>query len=134
MDLVAVRRRDVKRLRQYGQPMGVQLPYQHGAKGDPRYPSPTTARAAFGFVLDLVIHVGAAVAAAMAFGVIPAIATFLVASIVHRTILQWAFQTTLGKAVTGLQMIRNDTGTRPTLWDLIKAWIFGVFAIIASAF
>jgi hypothetical protein len=99
-------------------------------------------RTILGFGIDLlVVHLGGAVALAWVFAHTPrlshyaalaAIGGFLALSILHRTLLQWAFGTTLGKALCGLVMIRDDTGGRPTLWSLVKAWLFGAVMLVLT--
>jgi hypothetical protein len=140
-ELVPVRRRDVVRLRQAGPPVGVVLPPTHGDEKDPRYPSPKGLWTTIGFLLDLALHVGAAVGVFRAVTHVPrladyvvalAVAAFLVLSIVHRIFVQWAFRTTLGKGLVGLCLIRDDTGGRPTLWSLVKAWLFGALAVVGT--
>lgn len=138
-ELTPVRRRDARRLREFGPPFGMELPPKHGGKDDPRYPSKAGLRTVLGFAIDLlVVHVGGAVAVGLAFAHVPrlssyavlaGIGAFVALSLVHRTLLQWAFGTTLGKALCGLVMIRDDTGGRPTLWSLAKAWVIGAFTL-----
>jgi hypothetical protein len=138
-ELTPVRRRDVRRLREFGPPFGMELPPKHGGKDDPRYPSKDGLRTVLGFAIDLlVVHIGGAVAVGFAFAQVPklssdavlaGIGAFVGLSIVHRVLVQWAFATTLGKALWGLVMIRDDTGGRPTLWSLVKAWMIGAFTL-----
>jgi hypothetical protein len=86
--------------------------------------------------IDLVIHIGAGVAVAekMAtsnYALVYGFCVFLGLSILHRIFLQRAFHTTLGKALVDLCLIRDDTGDPPTLWSLVKGWLYGV-AITAA--
>jgi hypothetical protein len=141
-ELTAVRRRDVRMLRELGPPLGVELPGKHADSDDPRYPSPRQWRTTLGFALDLLIHVGTAIGVAVALaryrdaepivllGV--GLGTFLALSILNRVLVQWACRTTLGKALVGLCMIRDDTGGRPTLGSLIKAWLFGALTTVLA--
>jgi hypothetical protein len=99
-------------------------------------------RRTIGFAIDLVVHVGGAVGVALALTHVPrlahyasyqlpaAVGTFLALSIVHRVVVQWACQTTVGKALGGVCLIRDDIGGRPTLWSLAKEWLFGAVAAI----
>ncbi|GAA1978586.1 hypothetical protein GCM10009754_63340 [Amycolatopsis minnesotensis] len=140
---MAVRRRDVKRLREYGPPAGYAPRGKHGEDCDPRYPSPKSWRIWLGFVIDLVLHVGGGVGAALAVAKVPklepyagnavviGIGAFVVLSLVHRVFVQWAVTTTLGKALCGLRLVRDDTGGRPTLWRLTKDWLLGLFVIVS---
>ncbi|MFL6144278.1 MAG: hypothetical protein ACJ72N_20745 [Labedaea sp.] len=140
--LVPVRRRDAIRLREYGPPPGVTLPAKHGGEGDPRYPSPHRLRSGLGFGIDLVLHVACATVGFLAIARVPGVAlglsllaipvTFIAASIVHRIFVQRLCHTTLGKAITGLCLIRDDSGGPPTLWSLTKAWLIGTLTLIAS--
>lgn len=142
-ETVAVRRRDVKRLREYGPPGNYQPRGKHGGKDDPRYPSPTGWRVGLGFFIDLLLHAGGGAGAALAVTKVPkleqyagnavviGIATFVALSLVHRIFVQWAVTTTLGKALCGLRLIRDDTGGRPTLWRLTKDWLLGVFIVVS---
>jgi RDD family len=140
--LVAVRRRDVRRLRESGPPPGVELPPKHGGKDDPRYPSPHALRFGLGFTIDLALHLACAVAVAVAvsrnhalpLGVILAAgpATFIAVSVIHRIFVQRIVHTTLGKALTGVRYIRDDTGGPPTLGSLTKAWFTGTLMAILN--
>jgi hypothetical protein len=137
--VATVRRRDLRRAQQIG--LSVDLPVDHGAQGDPRYPSPRRLRKVLSFVIDLVVHLSLAtvIAATVAphdpgrfllFWLIGLIGV----SIVDRILVQWASQATLGKALTGLRMIRDDTGGRPSWWLLTKAWLLGLIMILGSIF
>lgn len=137
-----VRRRDVRLLQQNGPPPGISIPAKHGRTADPRYPSPTTFRFGVAFTVDLLLHLAAAIGALVAIARLPtgpglypilgAVGTYVVLSIVNRVFVQWAFQATVGKALVGLCMIRDDTGGRPTLWSLIKLWLLGIFGAIMT--
>lgn len=139
--LVTVRRRDVRRLLESGPPRGVALPAKHGGDDDPRYPSPHSFRFGLGFTIDLVLHLACAVGMVVVsrdhtlpFGVIllAGPATFVAVSIVHRVIVQRVAHTTLGKALTGVQYLRDDTGGAPTLGALTKAWFTGALMAILN--
>jgi hypothetical protein len=140
-DLVPVRARDARRLREYGRPLDVELPTRHGDSGDPRYPSPHTLRRNLGFILDLLVHLAIAVgvtvlflrdAALSRYAWLAAPGAFLAVSIIHRILIQRALHTTLGKGLLGVRLIRSDTGGAPTLWSLAKAWLLGTVVIIAT--
>ncbi|MGW5714990.1 RDD family protein [Amycolatopsis sp. NPDC003865] len=141
--LRVVRRRDLVRLRRSGPPPGVSVPPAHADGRDPRYPSPRALRELLGALLEFVVHVGVAVASAVVVQRTPAatptavtltvIGTFLVVSFADRVIAQRVFAASLGKALLGLRVIRYDTGGGPTLWPLVKQWLFG-FAVVFSLF
>ncbi|MGH3736019.1 MAG: RDD family protein [Micromonosporaceae bacterium] len=136
-DLTAVSAAD---LRLPPPPGDVELPDEHGAAGDPRYPSPVFGRTVLAIALDAVLHLGLATAvflvARTAVGTGTAVLYFLGVwiglSLLHRIVVQRIFQTTLGKAVTGLRMIREDTGGRPTLWLLVRAWFRGLWSLLEA--
>jgi uncharacterized RDD family membrane protein YckC len=143
---MSVRRRDLRRPPVITSPRD--LPAEHGAEDDPRYPSPTKCRAALSFVLDLVAHLAIAYAVTVAllksqlagsaprdgFVVVVGVAiVFVVVSIVDRVFVQWMFQATIGKMVTALRVIRSDTGGRGTFWLYVRDWLLGVFGILAAA-
>jgi hypothetical protein len=132
---MAVRRRDLRGPAWYGP-----VPGLHGAAGDPRYPSPRTLRGGIAFTVDFLLHAAGAIGIAIALGHVPRLATyavaggvgaFLVLSFAHRVFAQWAFRATLGKALCGLCLIRDDTGGRPRLWPLTRDWLLGIFAVLA---
>ncbi|MEV0838348.1 RDD family protein [Actinocatenispora sera] len=113
----------------------------HGAAGDPRYPSPRELRKVLSFVLDLVLHlaIGVGIAAAMirlgqpaVVGAVAGLVGFVVASAVHRIAVQRLTSATLGKAITGLRIIRDDTGGPATTGLLVMQWLFGVILIVAG--
>jgi uncharacterized RDD family membrane protein YckC len=135
VDVVPVRRRDLR------QPAWIGAgPSKRGSKGDPRYPSPTGLRQMLSFLIDLVVHLSIPFAVGYTLYmrqpgftsgqfILVWAAGFLALSILDRIFVQWATQATIGKAITALRVIRDDTGARPTLWQLVKAWFFGIFAI-----
>lgn len=136
-DLTVVRVDDLRALRE--SPPDDDLPDVHGAAGDPRYPSTSFLRMMLGFVMDLALHLGIATIVVLvavsqdlvgwsAIGIF--LGTFFGLSIVHRVFVQWLCHTTLGKWVTGLRVIREDTGGRPTLWLLTRAWLRGLWSTL----
>lgn len=137
--LTTVRRADVRRLARSGPPPGW-LPRWHATEGDRRYPGTRRLRKGFAFAIDLVLHLGLGVAvivalagrlgAPVALGV--GIATFLAASILDRIVLQRLCGATVGKLITGVCLIRTDTGGPPTTKSLVVAWFVGVFVIVAN--
>lgn len=137
-----VRRRDARRLVESGPPRGVVLPLKHGGQDDPRYPSPHSFRFGVGFTVDLVLHLACAVAAVVIVSRVDTLpfavillagpATFIAVSVAHRIFVQHAIHTTLGKALTGVRYIRDDSGGPPTLGSLTKAWFTGVLVGIAN--
>lgn len=137
--LTLVRRADVRRLATSGVPAGW-LPPVHATEGDRRYPSPRRLRQGFAFAIDLVLHLGLGIAvgialagrlgAPVALGV--GAGTFLALSILDRIVLQRLCAATVGKLVTGVCLIRTDTGGPPTTKSLVSAWFMGVFVIVAN--
>nr|CEL22269.1 hypothetical protein [Kibdelosporangium sp. MJ126-NF4]CTQ93051.1 hypothetical protein [Kibdelosporangium sp. MJ126-NF4] len=134
-----MRRRDLH------QPVMVtgEVPAVHGANNDPRYPSKRALRMILSFLIDLAVHIGVPVGVAYAldmrepgltsgqFGMV-CVLGFLALSILDRIFLQWAARVTVGKVVTALRTIREDTGGRPTFGMLVKAWLWGIFAAISA--
>jgi hypothetical protein len=141
-ELEAVRRRDVRRLRELGPPPGVRLPDRHAGTGDPRYPSPRQWRSVLSFTIDLLTHAGIALGVAVALAryghatplviLSAGVGTFLALSIADRVVVQWAGRSTVGKALVGLCLIRDDTGGRPTFGSLVKAWFLGALATVLA--
>ncbi|HET9138315.1 RDD family protein [Actinophytocola sp.] len=141
-ELTAVRSRDLRRLREYGPPPGAVLPEKHGGKDDPRYPSPTTLRWGLAVAIDLLLHLHFAVVAVVAVSRVPDVslgllllagpATFIAVSILHRVFVQRMLHATLGKAVTGIRYVRDDTGGRPTLGSLARTWFTGALAAVLN--
>ena len=106
----------------------------HGADGDPRYPSPRNLRRALAFMVELLLHFSVGVAAFYGTQHIPkldnliglwALLAWIAASLIDRVLIQWAFCTTIGKAIFGLRVVRKDGG-RPRLGQLIIAWLVGL--------
>jgi uncharacterized RDD family membrane protein YckC len=121
---------------------------KHGAKDDPRYPSPRQLRSVLSFVIDLVAHLGLAFliafviryqldavlgSAANLFLVAAALVLFVLISFVDRVLVQCIFGATLGKAVIGLRVIRDDTGGPGTLWLFLRDWLLSVLTIVGAA-
>jgi uncharacterized RDD family membrane protein YckC len=116
-------------------PQQAQHPAQpHGAEEDPRYPSPRNLRRALAFTFELLLHFGLGVAAFYGTQHIPkldnliglwALLAWIAASLLDRVLIQWAFCTTIGKAIFGLRVVRKDGG-RPRLGQLIVAWLVGL--------
>jgi uncharacterized RDD family membrane protein YckC len=104
---------------------------EHGSKGDPRYPSPKTLRVSCAITLDFLVHLGLLVGSfvyfkhttALAnFPTVPAIGVWMGSSFLHRTVIQWIFQATLGKALFALRIVRRTDGRRVRFWDLVLTW------------
>jgi len=137
--LTVVRRADVRRLAESGPPMGW-LPKVHGTDGDRRYPGRRTLRRRLAFTIDLVLHIGIAVAVIVALaarlGIGVALGAgfgaFLALSILDRIVLQRSCQATVGKLLTGVCLIRSDTGGPPTTKSLVVAWFMSLIAIVAT--
>ncbi|RZS37762.1 RDD family protein [Herbihabitans rhizosphaerae] len=138
-----VRYSDLRRLRSEPALQNANIPVAHGDDNDPRYPSKTTLRRVLGFIVDLALHWGIGIGAFLAMKKVPALEKFadkawlglflgfLLASIVHRIFVQRLVYTTLGKAIFGVRYIRSDTGGPPTLWSLVKEWLFGILRFLA---
>ncbi|HWE92300.1 MAG TPA: RDD family protein [Pseudonocardiaceae bacterium] len=121
-------------------PADVRPGMEHGSDKDPRYPSPRRLRRALGFTIDFVLHAGVLVGAGYLSQRTPALANlagiwalvaWMAVSFVHRVLIQWPSQTTLGKAIFGLCLIRKDDGGRPRFGQLVKAWFAGIWAGIS---
>ncbi|HJP75701.1 MAG TPA: RDD family protein [Pseudonocardiaceae bacterium] len=113
----------------------------HGSAGDPRYPSPRTLRRTLGFTVDLLLHLGCAVGAFFGSKHVPslshlptvwAIVAWFVVSFVHRVLIQWATQASLGKALFGLRLVRPVDGGRVGFGMLVKAWLVSIWATILT--
>ncbi|HEU5107655.1 MAG TPA: RDD family protein [Micromonosporaceae bacterium] len=133
-DLVPVRRRDLRRLRRHGPPPGVELPARHADEGDPRYPSRRRFRYGLSIAIDVVMHLFWAF---LTIGILledpdrsdlviflGGFAAYFAVSFVNRVLVQRAAHATLGKALTGLRTIRDDTGDPPTLRTLAQYWLY----------
>lgn len=124
LDIVAVRWRELPQRR------------------DPTIPRPehrVSPRHVLGFAIDLALHASAGAGAYLALPTLPGLhriaataAAFVLASILHRVLVQWIVRTTLGKALAGLVMIREDSGRRPTLWCTLRAWLISAGVIIGG--
>ena len=111
-----------------------EAPIVHGSDGDPRYPSPRKLRRALAFVVDTLLHLGIGAAAFFGTKHIPALdnliglwalIAWIGSSLIDRVLIQWAFATTVGKAIFGLRLVRKDGG-RPKLGRLMIAWLVGL--------
>lgn len=109
----------------------------HGVDGDRRYPSPRRLRRVTASIVDFALHGTVAIAAGLwteqvrSLADLPGVWTLIVwilASFVHRTVIQWTLGTTLGKAVCGLCLIRKEDGRRPRFDQLVKAWLASAWA------
>jgi hypothetical protein len=92
------------------------------------------------FVLDLLVHIAVGLAVWNEFvhsphppwnPIMSGVLAGAAASFVHRTFIQRLFRTTLGKALFGLRL-RQEDGSYPTLWQLIKQWLAGAFLTVAA--
>lgn len=110
----------------------------HGAEGDPRYPSPRQLRRAVAFAVDFLLHFGCGVGTFYGTQHIPALDNliglwallgWIAASLINRVLIQWAFATTVGKAIFGLRVVRKDGG-RPRLGQLVIAWLVGLTYVV----
>jgi uncharacterized RDD family membrane protein YckC len=139
--LVRVRRRDLRRLQQYGPPPDAVLPPTFAAKGDPRFPSSRLLRSCLAFVIDFALHFGAAAGTLWAFHhlsaltsfhlvLLPVLGAWILASVLNRIFVQRGMQATVGKAALGLRVIRDDTGMRPGLGLLARKWFQSLGAAI----
>lgn len=127
-------------MRQYGELRGVSANLPYGAPRDPRYPSPRRLRRFLAFLIDVAVHVGGAVAAyeslawlpedAYGLAIVAAVMMYIGLSFVHRTFIQRLCHATVGKALTGLYVIRDDTGAPATLGLLTAQWFTGVLYIV----
>lgn len=137
--VTTVRLKDIKQLKR-SDPIP-NPPKYHGHANDPRYPSPAGWRTVFGFTIDLVIHLAVTAGVLvlllkrdLATGVLVAlcVGAFCVVSFVHRVFVQWVVQATVGKLVTGLRVIDENTGGRENLGSLAWAWLAGVFYFVVG--
>ncbi|QBJ95202.1 hypothetical protein ERC79_03935 [Rhodococcus sp. ABRD24] len=116
-------------------------PSKHGEADDPRYPSPRQLRQVIAFVVDLFLHIAVGVVAMIVCLDIPAVADWaplalpigwILASLLQRVVAQRIFHTTIGKALTGLCVIRPSDGQWPTLGYLLKWWLIGAFDVLST--
>lgn len=98
-------------------------------------------RRCLSFTVDLLITLGIGVGVFFVGTRVPALATYptldalgalIIWSFLNRTIIQWVFRATIGKALFGLVLIRRTDGERPTFWLLVKAWFAGSVAGVAA--
>jgi hypothetical protein len=90
--------------------------------------------------LDVVLHASIAagtcvyIARATTFDVnIAFVLGYVAASFLHRIAIQRITGTTAGKALVGLQLIRADTGSPPTLWLLIALWFRVLVGLLTNS-
>ncbi|MEU4433507.1 RDD family protein [Nocardia rhamnosiphila] len=92
------------------------------------------------FLLDLLLHTAVGLAVWNTFvhasqppwnPILSGVLAGVAVSFVHRTFLQRLLRTTLGKALFGLRL-RQEDGSFPTLWQLVKQWFVGAFLTIAT--
>ncbi|TCO54931.1 RDD family protein [Actinocrispum wychmicini] len=133
VELITVRRRDLWR-----QPAWAGAP---AGTVEQRYPSKRSLRTTLAFAIDLIVHGG--LGFLLAYQVLhrtsPDLFTLILLSvlvfagfsIVDRIFVQWLCQATVGKFVTALRVVREDTGGRGTLWHFTRDWLLGVFGIFA---
>ncbi|HEX6359571.1 RDD family protein [Actinophytocola sp.] len=142
VELVAVRRRDL-----VPSSAAALEHVKHGAKNDPRYPSPRELRSVISFAIDLVAHWALAFLIAFPVSrlgigsesfapvllVLAALVLFVLVSFVDRVLVQSVFGATVGKALTGLRMIRDDTGGPGTLWLFLRNWLLSILVVVGAA-
>lgn len=96
---------------------------------------------AIAFLLDMLLHIAAGLAVWYTFDhspeppwnpIMSGVFAGIAASFIHRTFIQRLIRTTLGKALFGLRL-RQEDGTYPTLWRLIKQWFGGTVAALEVA-
>lgn len=110
---------------------------------------PGRARRAAAFCLDLLVHLGCGVAAAIAVAepasaqalialdfdtgraVLPLLGVWAGASFLDRVLLQSVVRTTLGKAVFGLCVLDPETLRFPAFGRLVGAWFVGLYLSVA---
>ncbi|MGF7124144.1 RDD family protein [Rhodococcus sp. AG1013] len=122
-------------------PVPTELPDKHGESDDPRYPSPRQLRQAIAFVIDLVLHIAVGVVGMIVCLDIPAVSDWaplalpigwILASLLQRVVAQRIFHTTVGKALTGVCVIRPSDGQWPTTGCLLKWWLIGAFDVVGT--
>jgi hypothetical protein len=140
IDLESVRRKDLKRP-WTGSP--ADLPKSHGGENDPRYPSPKQLLRVLSFIIDILAHTTLGLGLSYlilrtATGkpdigplIVGTVIFFVGISFVDRVFVQWIFRVTIGKALTGLRVIRSDTGGRANLWHFLRDWLLGCLGILA---
>ena len=114
----------------------------HGAKGDPRYPSPRRLRQWLAFAVDVLLHT--AVAAVVFVGLdrtvdsfaalVGAVVAYILVSFIHRTLFQWYFHATTGKMLFGLLAIRPEDGRWLRFPTLLRFWGLGFVVSALSLF
>lgn len=95
---------------------------------------------AIAYLLDMLLHIAVGLAVWNDFvqspqppwhPIMSGVLAGVVVSFVHRTFVQRLIRTTLGKALFGLRL-RQEDGSYPTLWRLIKQWCVGAFLTVAA--
>ncbi len=119
----------------------MQIPDKHGESHDPRYPSPRDLREVIAFVLDWCLHIAVGLVAMTVCMDIADVADWaalalfigwIAASLLQRVVAQRIFHATLGKALTGLCVIRPSDGSWPTLGYLLKWWLIGALDFVST--
>lgn len=92
------------------------------------------------YLLDMLLHIAVGLAVWNAFVHSPeppwnpitsGVLAGVTASFVHRTFIQRLIRTTLGKALFGLRL-RQEDGSYPTLWRLVKQWFIGAVLVVGT--
>ncbi|TQM25505.1 RDD family protein [Nocardia bhagyanarayanae] len=104
-------------------------PRYYGDDNDPRYPSSRDLRTFAAVSVDVLLHFGVAFAVAagienVLLAVLVGVITYIAASFVHTVLFQRIFGATVGKLLSGVVLIRGVDGRRPTLWNLLRAFLF----------
>ncbi|EOM75965.1 RDD family protein [Rhodococcus rhodnii] len=114
-------------------------PIPHGARGDARYPSPRTLRRMLAFAVDWSLHAAVLVLLFVtvplgggAVGLVTPFAGHLLVSFANRVVLQSVTQTTVGKALFDLRIIRSDNGQAADFAYLARTWLRGIPAATES--
>ncbi len=90
------------------------------------------------FLLDMLLHIAVGLTVWYTFDhspeppwnpIMSGVFAGIAASFLHRTFLQRLTRTTLGKILFGLRL-RQEDGTYPALWRLVKQWFGGTFAAL----
>jgi hypothetical protein len=106
-------------------------------------PKERTARWRIAVVIDILLH---SVAMVIVFGsflvghpdpplwqsILVPVGSYMAVSFVHRVLFQWAFRTTVGKALLGVVLVRTDTRGRPSLGRLAGVWLGSFFIFLGS--
>jgi len=140
-DLMSVRRRDLSEI----PPIEPRKELERGANRAPRYPSPGGPRLVLSFGIDVVAHLAVGVLPgiwglyglhvapdlpAAEFLLVAGLVGFIPVSFMDRVVVQWACQATIGKALTGLRMVRPDTGSPATFRQVLRDWLVGAVHVL----